>query len=189
MKIQQWLFELLRKQSVTDGRTDGRTDGQRENSIPPTNKVCGGYNKICVKRPLSKRPKFGFQDRLSLNAGQKYCRMPEHSAILLTFIKLQFVIKTFVLYTFEWPFYTGCTIHPNGSNNKCVGILSIYLLQLWLSISDHYQWLVKIEFRKKIQIVLTSRKIRSARFRHIRAHMYEHDTFHAQLNRPWFLFI
>ena len=26
-----------------DGRTDGHTDGQRENSIPPTNKVCGGY--------------------------------------------------------------------------------------------------------------------------------------------------
>ena len=29
----------------THGRTDARTDGQRENSIPPTNKVCGGYNK------------------------------------------------------------------------------------------------------------------------------------------------
>ena len=29
----------------TDGRMHGRTDGQRENSIPPTNKVCGGYNK------------------------------------------------------------------------------------------------------------------------------------------------
>ena len=29
----------------TDARTDGRTHGQRENSIPPTNKVCGGYNK------------------------------------------------------------------------------------------------------------------------------------------------
>ena len=28
----------------THGRMDGRTDGQRENSIPPTNKVCGGYN-------------------------------------------------------------------------------------------------------------------------------------------------
>ena len=27
----------------TDARTDGRTHGQRENSIPPTNKVCGGY--------------------------------------------------------------------------------------------------------------------------------------------------
>ena len=28
----------------TDARTDARTDGQRENSIPTTNKVCGGYN-------------------------------------------------------------------------------------------------------------------------------------------------
>ena len=32
----------------TDGRTDAhthaRTHGQRENSIPTTNKVCGGYN-------------------------------------------------------------------------------------------------------------------------------------------------
>ena len=27
----------------TDARTDARTHG-RENSIPPTNKVCGGYN-------------------------------------------------------------------------------------------------------------------------------------------------
>ena len=25
---------------------DGRTHGQRENSIPPTNKVCGGYNEF-----------------------------------------------------------------------------------------------------------------------------------------------
>ena len=33
------------------------------------------YRKACVKRPLSKRPKIGFQDQLSLNAGQKYCRM------------------------------------------------------------------------------------------------------------------
>ena len=28
----------------TDTRTDARTHGQRENSIPNTNKVCGGYN-------------------------------------------------------------------------------------------------------------------------------------------------
>ena len=32
----------------TDARTDGRTDG-RENSIPTTNKVCGGYNNLSVK--------------------------------------------------------------------------------------------------------------------------------------------
>ena len=34
-----------RMDGCTDGRKDGRTDGQRENSIPPTNKVCRGYNK------------------------------------------------------------------------------------------------------------------------------------------------
>ena len=34
----------------------------------------------------------------------------EHSAILSTFIKLPFVIKIFVLSTFEWPFYTGFTV-------------------------------------------------------------------------------
>ena len=57
------------------------------------------YSKTYVKRGLSKRPKHGFHDRLSLIAGQKYCRMlqREHSAILLTFIKLPVVIKTFVL--------------------------------------------------------------------------------------------
>ena len=35
----------------TDGCTDARTDGQRENSIPPTNKVCGGYNKSYGRTP------------------------------------------------------------------------------------------------------------------------------------------
>ena len=64
------------------------------------------YSKTCVKRPLSKRQKIGIQDQLLLNAGQKYCRMlpSEHSAIPLTFIKLPYVIKIFVLPIFEWPF-------------------------------------------------------------------------------------
>ena len=34
----------------------------------------------------------------------------EHSAILLTFIKLQIVIKIFVISIFEWLFYTGFTV-------------------------------------------------------------------------------
>ena len=34
----------------------------------------------------------------------------EHSAILLTFNKLPFVIKIFVLSIFEWLFYTGFTV-------------------------------------------------------------------------------
>ena len=80
--------------------------------VNKNNKSCM-YSKTCVKRSLSKRPKIGFQDQLSLNAGQKYCRMlqGEHSALLLTFIKLPFVIKTFVLSIFEWPFYTGFTVN------------------------------------------------------------------------------
>ena len=57
------------------------------------------YSKTCLKQTLSKRPKIGFQDRLSINANEKYCRIlqGEDSAILSTFIKLPFVIKTFVL--------------------------------------------------------------------------------------------
>ena len=69
-----------------------------------------------VKRVLSghsKRRKTYFQDRLSLNAGQKYCRMlqGDHSAILWTFIKLPFVIKIFVMSIFEWPLKTGFTVY------------------------------------------------------------------------------
>ena len=35
------------------------------------------YNtvKTCLKQPLEKKTKIGFQDLLSLNAGKKYCRM------------------------------------------------------------------------------------------------------------------
>ena len=70
------------------------------------------YSKTCLKRSLKKKTKIGFQDRLSLNAGQKYCRMlqGEHSATLSTFIKLQFVIKIFVLSIFERPLKTGFTV-------------------------------------------------------------------------------
>ena len=74
--------------------------------------ILAKYSKTCVKQIPSKRPKSGFQDRLSLNTGQKYCRMlqSEHSAILLTYIKLPVVIKSFVLSIFEWMFYTRFTV-------------------------------------------------------------------------------
>ena len=47
-----------------------------------------------LKGPLKMKTKIGFKDPLSLNAGQKYCRMlqGEHSAKLSTFIKLTLVI-------------------------------------------------------------------------------------------------
>ena len=76
--------------------------------------VCG--DPYTVKPVLSghsnRTPKIGFQYQLSLNAGQKYCRMlqREHSAILSTFIKLPFSIKTFVLSIFKWSLKTGFTV-------------------------------------------------------------------------------
>ena len=56
--------------------------------------------------------KIGFTYRISPNAGQKYCRMlqGEHSAALLTFIKLPFSIKTFILSILKWPLKTGLTV-------------------------------------------------------------------------------
>ena len=68
------------------------------------------YSKTCVKRSLSGRPKIGFQDKLSLNTGQKYCIMLQggHSTLLSTFFKLPFIFSIF-----EWPFYTDFTVHLN----------------------------------------------------------------------------
>ena len=56
----------------------------------------------------------------------------EHSAILLTFIKLPFVIKIFVLSIFERPFYTGFTVQGKQDNEADVvlsGLQYIYELR------------------------------------------------------------
>ena len=89
-----------------------------------TNLICH-YIKTCVKRQLSKRP------QLSLDAGQKYCRMlqGEHSAIILTFIKLPFVIKIFIFSIYKWSFYTD--LH----RFYCSQMISVYL---YLFIADFF---------------------------------------------------
>ena len=49
------------------------------------------------------------------------CSKGENSAILSTFIKLPFVIKTYVLSIFEWPFYICFTVAAyvkNGLMNQ-----------------------------------------------------------------------
>ena len=55
------------------------------------------YSKTCLKLSLKKMT--GFQGKFSLNADQNYCKMLQgkHFAIISIFIKLPFVIKTFVL--------------------------------------------------------------------------------------------
>ena len=46
-----------------------------------TDQVRLNYSKTCLKRPLKKETNIGFQERLSLNAGQKYCRMLQESIL------------------------------------------------------------------------------------------------------------
>ena len=79
-----------------------------ESTVPECH---GEYSKPCLKRSLL-NTNMGFQDQLSLNSGQKYCRMlqGEHSAILSTCIKLPHDFKTFVLSIFEWPLMTVFTV-------------------------------------------------------------------------------
>ena len=59
----------------------------------------GQQNTVLSKAATNTEHQNWFQNQLSLNACQKYCRMlqGEHSAILLTIIKLPFFIKTFGL--------------------------------------------------------------------------------------------
>ena len=91
------------------------------------------YSKTCVKRPLKRR----FYDRLSLNAGRKYCRMfpLEHSAILSTFIKLPFIIKIFVLSFLSQALKTSF-LHQHYTNS--VSSLSLLVL------SDRLRFVSKV---------------------------------------------
>ena len=63
--------------------------------------------KILIKysKNTQKDQNLVFKTGYHLNAGQKYYRTlrGEHSAILSSFIKLPFVIKTRLLSIFEWP--------------------------------------------------------------------------------------
>ena len=57
----------------------------------------------------------------------------EHSATLLAFIKLPFVIKTFDLYIFEWPLKTGFTVvlHVDKSKEQFFSQLCSYNLDTY----------------------------------------------------------
>ena len=68
------------------------------------------YSKTCVKRPLPKRPKIGFPDKLKLNVGQKYCRIWSILQYFRPSLSYHLSLKIFVLSIFEWLFYTGFTV-------------------------------------------------------------------------------
>ena len=44
------------KETKRYGQTHRRTHRQRENSIPSTNKVCGGYNKLIIVNSAAQDP-------------------------------------------------------------------------------------------------------------------------------------
>ena len=63
----------------------------------------------CLKRQLKKNTKIGFKDQLSLNAGQKYCRMLQESILqyFRTSLSYHLSLRPFI---FEWPLKTGFTV-------------------------------------------------------------------------------
>ena len=75
----------------------------------------------------------------------------EHSAILLTFIKLPFVIKICVLSIFEWPIYTS--FHELA--HLCLQVIFIYyphmlvLNALVVTVNFVYSTLVHSEWNQK----------------------------------------
>ena len=66
----------------------------------------------------------------------------EHSAIILTFIKLSFVFKTFVLSIFEWPLKTGLLYSFQRVNSKgalcCSFVTESCFLVMWTILHVMY---------------------------------------------------
>ena len=76
------------------------------------------YSKTCLKYPSKRRPKIGFQYRLSLNAGQKYCRMPQESILQYFRPSLSYHLSLRPLFClFYWPLKTGFTVLLKGGAN------------------------------------------------------------------------
>ena len=80
------------------------------------------YSKTCIKQPLKKK-----EDQ-KLPFEIYYCLMQVESIEECSpsiFIKLPFVIKTFVLSIFEWPLKTAFTVHSVTTEKEVPMIKSI----------------------------------------------------------------
>ena len=97
-------------------------------------RLLGIYSKACVKQPLSKWPKNGFQDQLSLNAGWKYCRMLPWSILQYFWPALSYHLSVRFLFLaiFEWPFY--CKISTKISQHFRDLVLIPYVLNPILTL-------------------------------------------------------
>ena len=89
------------------GRTDGRTHGQRENSIPPTNKVCGGYNDRNVKTiNLNILYLPGYYQRTDLHMESLHPIQPPYHSLTLMVAQMCFWILLSAFYI--------CSINSNA---------------------------------------------------------------------------
>ena len=80
------------------------------------------YSKTCLKRTLKLNiEKLVFNTDYCLMQVKSIaeCSKGEHSAILSTFIKLPFSIKTFVMSLFKWPLKTGFTVPDKYQHLIC----------------------------------------------------------------------
>ena len=69
------------------------------------------YSKTCVNSHSQKDRKLVFKTNYHLIKVKSIAECSKgHSATFLTFIKLPFVTKIYVLSIFEWPFYAGFTV-------------------------------------------------------------------------------
>ena len=91
------------------------------------------YSKPCVKRPLPKRPKIDFQDHLSRNAGQKYCRM-------LSWSILQYFLPSL---SYHWPLsYLFCLFFSGRFTQVLLYIFKGLFLSKFISAQFYQQNIV-----------------------------------------------
>ena len=76
----------------------------------------------------------------------------EHSAILLTFITLPFVIKIFILSNFEWLFYTGFTVYVIQSTSICT-IHSKALATYCINCKTKSEWITSAKVYWKPDLI------------------------------------
>ena len=69
----------------------------------------------------------------------------EHSAILLTCMKLPFVIKIFVLSSYEWPLKTGLTVFLTEKKLKEKKLYKIFALVI-IPINDQSKCIILNSF-------------------------------------------
>ena len=156
------------------------------------------YSKTCVKRPLSKRSKIGFQDQLSLDAGLTYCRMlqGDHYAILSTFIKLPFVIKIFVLSILRGRFtqvllwyYVISTIHESYVGDSEIWHQGYKTASWSTQLSMTFQLLTKTKLLINKELSCSKTQIMYLSCWYCILIIYELDELHAQLSWSWKSFI